>query len=1093
MYKYILSALVLLIHNISFSQIIAFDNYTIKNGLPSNAIIDILQDSKGYMWFATQNGISRFDGYNFNNFSIENGLPSNYVICLFEDSKGNIWAGTEDAGIAMFNGREFIIYNTDNGLASNNYISEIFEDHEGNIWVRTRYEGISKININSVTNFTQETGLPSNEVLSELVDSKGRIWFGTLNGIIIFDGTGSYTITTNEGLSNNIVWDIIEDKNNNYWIATQGGGLIKYNGKEFINYTTANGLSGDIILTLLEDTHGNIWAGTYENGICKFNGKSFMVSEHKDLASNSIRDIYEDSKKRIWIITYKKGIYQIYKNRISHYTSENNLLDNIVIKIYEDSEGNIWLGSNGGISKLSKKPFEIYTVDFGIPDKNILAVHADKSGNIWAGTYYNLFRLDTDNKISVFDQKNGIPPKPIECITNDANNNIWIGTFYGLTKYSGNKFTRYRDYIWFDKMGLEADKGAADITEDFMGNIWCVHVAGISKFYNGKYYHYDMKYGIPSNDVRAIKIDLINNIWFGTADGVSVYDGIRFRNITAEDGLSHNSCNDIAIDSSGSIWIGTDNGLNKITRENGEYRIRAFTTKDGLAANSIMFVETDRTNNLWIGYDKGLDKIALENFKIQYYSEPEGFSPLESYHRAVTVDRSNNVWIGTGNGLVRYIPDLDVIRENPPVTYITNVFVYGDTTDLLNYAEGVDSISGLPLNLRLPYNKNNLIFEYTGLHFSIPEKNRYQYMLEGYDDSWSEVTAKRQTDQYKKLPHGNYTFKIIAANCDGIWTPEPVSFSFSITPPFWRTKWFMALEIIFAISLIFLFIKVRERKLQHDKKVLAQKVKERTIEIEKQRDKIAEQNREITDSIMYAQRIQSAVLPDIEYTRSILPQHFIFFKPRDIVSGDFYWMTETARDIIVAVADCTGHGVPGAFMSMLGVSLLNEIINVDKEHIASEILESLRKDIKQTLSQKGRKDETRDGMDIALCIINFDELKVQFSGAYNSLLLVRNSEQLIFKGDKMPIGIHVGKEKPFTNHNIKISGGDMLYLFTDGYADQFGGPEEKKFKSVTFRQLLQDIHNKPLEEQRQILDKTLEDWRGNLSQIDDILVMGIRV
>jgi ligand-binding sensor domain-containing protein/serine phosphatase RsbU (regulator of sigma subunit) len=1093
MYKYILSALILLTHNISFSQIIAFDNYTIKNGLPSNAIMGILQDSKGYMWFATQNGISRFDGYNFKNFSIEDGLPSNYVICLFEDSKGNIWLGTKNDGIARFNGREFIIYNVENGLVSNNEIEEIFEDHKGNIWVRTRYEGISKINKNSITNFKQETGLPSNEVLSGFVDSKGRVWFGTLNGIIIYDGKERRTITTNEGLSNNTVWDIIEDNDNNYWIATQGGGLIKYDGKEFINYTTQDGLSGNIILSLMEDSNGNIWAGTYENGLCKFNGKSFEVYDYKNLASNPLMTIYEDSKGRIWIRTLISGVYQIYKNRFSYYTTRNNLLDNIVFSINEDTEGNIWFGTNGGISKLSKKPFEIYTVDFGVPGKDVMAVHADKSGNIWAGGYNGLFRLDVNNNISIFNVENGLPSNALYCITNDINNNIWIGTYYGLTKYYRGKFKTYENYIWFDKMGLEADKVAVDITEDFMGNIWCVHEAGISKFYKGKYYHFDIKYGIPSNDVRAIKIDLINNIWFGTAEGVSVYNGIRFNNITTEQGLSNNSCNDIAVDSSGNIWIGTDNGLNRITRRNEDFEIKIYTKEDGLISNSIMFVETDKTNNLWIGYNKGLNKIELEDFKIHNYSELEGFTPLETYVRAVTVDLNNNVWVGTGNGLVSYIPDLDDMRKNPPVTYITDFFVYGDTSDLLNYAEGVDSISGLPLNLRLPYNKNNLIFEYTGLHFSIPEKNRYQYMLEGYDDSWSEITNKTQTDQYKKLPHGNYTFKVKAANCDGIWTPEPVSFSFVITPPFWRTKWFLTLEIIFAISLIFIIIKVRERKLQHDKKVLAQKVKERTIEIEKQRDKIAEQNREITDSIMYAQRIQSAVLPDIEYTRSILPQHFIFFKPRDIVSGDFYWMTETAKDVIVAVADCTGHGVPGAFMSMLGVSLLNEIINVNKGHTANEILESLRKNVKQTLSQRGKKDEARDGMDIALCIINFNERKVQFSGAYNSLLLVRNSEHTIFKGDKMPIGIHVGKEKPFTNYNFKISKGDMIYLYTDGYADQFGGPEEKKFKSVSFRQLLLDIHNKPLEAQQQILDKTLEDWKGNLNQIDDILVMGIRV
>jgi ligand-binding sensor domain-containing protein/serine phosphatase RsbU (regulator of sigma subunit) len=1092
MYRYLLAALILLINTTSFSQIIPFDNYTIKNGLPSNAILDIMQDSKGYMWIATQNGVSRFDGYHFMNLGIENGLPSNYVNCLFEDSKGNIWIGTEDAGIARYDGREFKIFDVSKGLVSNTEIWEIFEDHNGNIWVRTRYDGISKIDKGEITNYTQENGVPDNEVLSSLVDSKGRVWFGTLNGIIVFEGKSYHTITVNDGLSHNIVREIIEDSKNNYWIATQGGGLVKYDGKEFTDYTTGNGLSSNIILTLLKDTYGNIWIGTYENGLCKYDGKTFSQVKYKNLDASIVTSIFEDSKKRIWVLTAKNGIYRINRNEISYYTTDNNLLDNLVIKISEDTEGNIWLGTKNGISKTGKKPFEIYTTSFGIPDKDITAVHADKSGNVWAGTYNGLFCLDTNKNIKIFNDKNGLPSNTVKSIAEDSKNNIWIGTYYGLTEYSNGSFTTYQDKIWLDQKGF-TDNIAADIAEDFMGNIWCAHDNGISKLYNGKYYNYDVDFGLPGNDVRAIKIDLFNRIWFGTGEGISVFDGIYFKNITKEEGLSDNRCNDITVDSAGNIWVGTDNGLNRISARGDGYEIKVYTTREGLASNSIMFVETDRSNNLWIGYDKGLNKIDLENFKIKFYGEPEGFTALENYERAVSVDRKNNVWIGTGNGLVRYIPELDIMQEKPPYTYITNFYVYGDTTDLLNYAEGTDSITGLPVNLKLPYNKNNLIFEYIGIHFSIPEKTRYQYKLEGYDDLWSDITSKTQTDQYKKLPHGTYTFKVKAANCDGIWTEEPVSFSFSITPPFWRTKWFYALEILVALSLIFLFIKVRERKLQHDKKVLAQKVKERTIEIEKQRDKIAEQNREITDSIMYAQRIQSAVLPDMEYTRSILPSHFILFKPRDIVSGDFYWMTEKANKAVVVVADCTGHGVPGAFMSMLGVSLLNEIVNLHKVLSAAEILNSLRKNVKQTLSQRGKKDEARDGMDIALCIIDFDNNKGQFSGAYNPLLLIRDSEQIIFKGDKMPIGIHVGHEKPFTNHDFELAKGDMLYMYTDGFADQFGGPEEKKFKSLTFRQMLLDIHNKPLEEQKQIINSTFEEWRGNLSQIDDILVMGIQI
>jgi serine phosphatase RsbU (regulator of sigma subunit) len=419
--------------------------------------------------------------------------------------------------------------------------------------------------------------------------------------------------------------------------------------------------------------------------------------------------------------------------------------------------------------------------------------------------------------------------------------------------------------------------------------------------------------------------------------------------------------------------------------------------------------------------------------------------------------------------------------------------LFNDTTDIFSYSSGVDSLTGLPVSLVLPYNKCNLIFEYVGIHFALPEKNTYQYMLRGYDDKWSEITTKTSTDPYRKIPHGNYTFMLRTANSDGIWSDEPVTYSFIIKPPFWKTPVAYVLEVLLALAILYLIVRLRERKLQQDKKILAQKVKERTIEIEKQRDQIAFQNKEITSSIMYAKRIQSAVLPAEDVFKKLLPRHFILFKPRDIVSGDFYWITEKDKKIILVAADCTGHGVPGAFMSMLGVSLLNEIINNVKKMSACEILNQLRNNVKKTLSQKGRQDETKDGMDLVLCILDFTSLRVQFAGAYNSLWLIRNNELMVYKGDKMPIGIYVGTEKPFTCQDISLKKNDLVYLFSDGYADQFGGPEEKKFKSGNLKELLLKIHNEPLSRQKDILDNTIEDWKGDLQQIDDIMMIGIKI
>jgi len=264
-------------------------------------------------------------------------------------------------------------------------------------------------------------------------------------------------------------------------------------------------------------------------------------------------------------------------------------------------------------------------------------------------------------------------------------------------------------------------------------------------------------------------------------------------------------------------------------------------------------------------------------------------------------------------------------------------------------------------------------------------------------------------------------------------------------------------------------------------------------EIGLQRDEIVVQKQEITDSIQYAKRIQNAILPPKDFVSKIIPNHFILFKPRDIVSGDFYWITQKDNKVILAGIDCTGHGVPGAFMSMLGYSYLNEIANNYKITKASLILNRLRNYIKTALRQTGKEGEAKDGMDMALCVLDLETLSLQFSGAYNPFYLIRNKKLSEIKGDKMPIGIYINEKKSFTNHEQILKKGDVFYIFSDGYTDQFGGEKGGKFKSRPFKDLLLDIHGKPMNEQKEILNTTLENWKGTNAQVDDILVMGFRI
>ena len=258
-------------------------------------------------------------------------------------------------------------------------------------------------------------------------------------------------------------------------------------------------------------------------------------------------------------------------------------------------------------------------------------------------------------------------------------------------------------------------------------------------------------------------------------------------------------------------------------------------------------------------------------------------------------------------------------------------------------------------------------------------------------------------------------------------------------------------------------------------------------------ENLVKQKKEITDSINYASLIQKAVFSPKELIDKLLKSYFILYEPKDIVSGDFYWVNKKNNKIVVIAADCTGHGVPGAFMSMLGISFLNEIINKLENPKANEILNLLRKTVKKSLRQTGKYGEARDGIDMALCIIDFENLELEFAGANNPLILIRKDELLEVKPDKMPIGIHFREKESFTNNKLEIKKDDRIYLFSDGYYDQFGGKRGRKFLKKNFKKLLKSIYKKKMEEQKIILKNSLNNWKKNYEQIDDILVFGIEI
>jgi serine phosphatase RsbU (regulator of sigma subunit) len=435
---------------------------------------------------------------------------------------------------------------------------------------------------------------------------------------------------------------------------------------------------------------------------------------------------------------------------------------------------------------------------------------------------------------------------------------------------------------------------------------------------------------------------------------------------------------------------------------------------------------------------------------------------------------SGEIWFGTANGVTRLDQEKLSIAEPQPRPHILDLKVKGQSYDMKD-------------GMKLKYRQRWIYFDYYSICLENPDIVKYKVKLEGADNDW------RLTDQtfmdYSSRPPGKYKFMVLACNSRGVWNKEPVTFSFSIKPPFYRTVWFMLVVLAAAVVWIVTYIKMREQKLVREKKILEEKVEERTAEVVQKSMEIEEKNKDITASIRYAERIQRAMLP----RENTFKETFVLFMPKDIVSGDFYWMYDNGDWQFIAAADCTGHGVPGAFMSIIGHNSLNKIVREYGITRPSAIVDQLNIEVMKSLLQRHEKAVT-DGMDIALIAFNKREFTLQFAGAYSPLYVVRKGELFVYKGDRFPIGMTaLDEKKNFTNQIVDIQPGDMLYLCSDGYADQFGSTDGKKYKSGNVKKLLTEIWHLPICTQKDRLEKEILDWKGDRSQVDDILFIGTKI
>jgi ligand-binding sensor domain-containing protein len=381
------------------SQIIPFQNYTVKNGLPSNVVYDIQQDHKGFLWLATQVGAVKFDGYNFTTYTIDDGLPDNNIADILIDSKNRIWFGTESGGIALMSNNKIKSYSTKNGIISDN-IKNLFEDKKGNIWCIT-YDGFSIIKPDTINSYNNLNSPIDNEILSTYISLNGTVWLSTIKGIYYFDTI--LHVFNNDLLKNQIVRDIKEDAENSYWFATQDIGVVHINKNGISDvFNFSNGMTSQICLTLLVLGKENILVGTYKGGICQIKEGTVISKPFEKYKNFVIVQLIKDRRGRIWGRTDEDGILVVDGNKFQHISKKNNLVDDRITSLFEDFTGNIWMTSINGLSKYGKTIFEIYNQNLVENDKNIVSI-AYQNGNIYAGSYTGLNILKPDFSIEKYN------------------------------------------------------------------------------------------------------------------------------------------------------------------------------------------------------------------------------------------------------------------------------------------------------------------------------------------------------------------------------------------------------------------------------------------------------------------------------------------------------------------------------------------------------------------------------------------------------------------------------------------------------------------------------------------------------------------
>ncbi|MFI5148688.1 MAG: two-component regulator propeller domain-containing protein [Bacteroidia bacterium] len=777
------------------AQLYNFKTFSLDEGLSQSEITCMLEDSRGYLWLGTAGGgICQFDGKNFQAFEQKDGVPGQLITSLAEDKKGNIIIGATWGGLCSYNGKKFSILPTKE-LIQTDHFDQIGRDDQDNLVLCTRgsialFDGEYIRVISSPVAEMKE-----NSVFCTYRDHKGILWLGTQNGIFI----------------------------------------VQNKQLHFLNGNTNR------ILSITGDETGNIWFADANSKIYKLSSVNNQPVYEKCIIQKvdslplsplaSVTGIHSDKRHQFWITTSNDGIYKYFKGESKHFDVNSGLPVNNIGSLLEDRSGCFWFGTNGsGLVRFMDQTFTYYDNLTGFHEKDIFGLCCDHKNTIWAGSSTKgVFSYDGINTTSynAVPEMKGFVARTIYC---DKKGILWFGGPQGIRQYDGHHFRILSILPKSDNLNT------AVFCEDSYGNMWIgTRGTGAYRYDGHQAIHFGQAEGLLNPYVYSICEDNAGAVWLGTGNELYRYAHEVFRHFGSDAGISNPYIGSLVKDKFGHIWMGTDNGVAVYDGKN----FHSISTAEGLSSGTIYLLNIDDFGNIWVGTNKGLDEIILNtNGQIKWiknYGKSEGFRGIECNSRATCIDNSGNLWFGTIKGIIRYSPGEEREFDELPAIHISNVRLYYENPDWNLYCDSIRNWDRLPVNVKLPYDKNHITFDFHAINKTSPEKIKYDFMLKGFDKDWSPAT-ETPFATYSNLPPGIYVFRVRAANKRDEWNETPAEFSFIIQQPFWNTWWFISMCILAIGGCIYAYNSFRKKKQLEEKEELEKIIHSRTSELIRQKE-----------------------------------------------------------------------------------------------------------------------------------------------------------------------------------------------------------------------------------------------------------------